>query len=193
MNFNENPIIKKIYQDSIANKIPYIRYNTAELLIKTINDNQCKKILEIGTAYGYSTKIISLFSCAKKIISIEKDQIRYAKALSYLANDNKVSLIHGDCFNYNLQDCNIDLIFLDGPKSNQIKLIESLKNSINDNGIIFIDNIFLNKFRKLKEKTPNQKKILNHIDELVNWIKTQNEFSFEFYDIDDGVAILKKS
>lgn len=190
MNFRDNKLIKEIYIDCKANLIPNIRDETAKLLVETINQNNSKKVLEIGTAYGYSAAII-YFNTKCEITTIEKDIPRYIKASSFIGKLDRIKIIKEDCFNIELKD-KFDFIFIDGPKSNQIELFNKIEKYLTDDGTIFIDNFYLKAFDNKKELSNNQIKIKKNILLFQEFIKGNSEFKISIHDIDDGVVILKR-
>ena len=133
---------KNLFELCQINKIPIIREKTAQLIFDFIINKKYQSILEIGTAYGFSTLIWNQIDSIKLIVSVEKNFKNYTVASKFLTNKKKITLINDDAFNY-LPNKNFDLIFIDGPKSHQDKLVEKYINYLNDNGIIVIDNLFL--------------------------------------------------
>ena len=185
---------KNLFELCQINKIPIIREKTAQLIFDFIINKKYQSILEIGTAYGFSTLIWNQIDSIKLIVSVEKNFENYIIASKFLTNKKKITLINDDAFNY-LPNKNFDLIFIDGPKSHQDKLVEKYINYLNDNGIIVIDNLFLKKYANVQfEKlTKNQKKLLIKVNNFRNWLQNNKiNFNFTLYDIDDGVGIISK-
>lgn len=179
----------------INNNIPIIRDNTLDLILDWIKNNDIYSILEIGTAYGYSSLAFSMNEKINFIETIEKNFNNYKIAIDFISplKIEKLNLLNIDAFEYETNK-KFDLIFIDGPKSNQIKLFNKYLHFLSDNGVIFIDNLYLNKIRNIPEesKTNSQKNIIKKVDEFVNYLKSQKSWKFELIDIDDGVGIVKK-
>ena len=186
-----NKKIEKIFNDSIAKKVVPVRDKTIDLIINIIKEEKLKNILEIGTGLGYSASLINLNTKINQIITIEKNYERYKLACENLKNFKNIIVINDDCQKVNLKQEVFDFVFIDGPKSNQDKIILNLLENINKNSIILVDNIFLNNIRKIDNKTKNQKKLIEKLDQFIIWVKKQKLFSYNFLEIDDGVLILK--
>ncbi len=185
-------IVKTIILNSKNKKVEVLRPKSLKILLKTIKQQECKNVLEIGTGLGYSAFMMLKKTNINNLTTIEKDLNRFFEAQTNLLRfKDRITLINQDCFDY-VPNEKFNLIFIDGPKKNQIELINKYKIYLKNNGIIYIDNIFLNKFRLLTNQTENQKNILKSIDDLVLWIKNQKEFKFKFHNIEDGIAILYK-
>lgn len=177
----------------LEKNIPIIRSQTAELIKDIIVDNQYHSLLEIGTAYGYSTDLWANIEQLKTIVSIEKREDNHAIAQKYLQTYPQVQLVCTDAFDY-VPDQKFDLIFIDGPKSHQPQLVQHYMPYLNDNGTIVIDNMWLKKFRDLSEseRTKNQNSLIHKLDEFKDWLEHLANWSFQLIPIDDGVGILKK-
>lgn len=187
-NLSKN-LLESIYLKSKNDNIPYVRDKTIEFIIKIINDNNYKNILEIGTAYGYSAASICSNTNAC-ITSIEKSEERYKIAYDFLKNIPSIELLNLDCHDFNTKKL-YDLIFIDGPKAKQISIFEQFSKFLAPNGTIIIDNIFMKKFEN-KDLTKNQSRILLSVKELHDYLISQSIFNCQIIDIDDGIAILTK-
>ncbi len=186
----KDPTIKNIYNDSRANKIPLVRDNTAVYLLEQIKKYNIKSCLEIGTAFGFSAAIMGILGNVE-VVTLEKDPLRNMKAVSYLKPFKNIQCELIDCFEF-YTDKKFDLIFIDGPKANQIQLFEKMINYLNDNGIVIIDNIYLNKIANLETRTPNQEKLLEAVHEFRDYIEHLDNFKCTIVDMDDGIAILER-
>lgn len=182
--------LQEIYNDSKNNKIPILRDKTLIAILDYIKKANIKSVLEIGTAYGYSSYAIYSQIDNIELTTIEKDLIRYQIAKSYLKSTS-VKLINDDCFDYEPKN-KYDLIILDGPKRNQIKLLDKYENYLNPNGTIFIDNLNLVDLKKKNNLTNSQIKIINDVDMLKNYLLTTKKYQVQIYEIDDGFAFVKR-
>lgn len=188
--------LSKIKKDCILDNIPIIRDKTLQFILNFVSSHNIKTILEIGTAYGYSSFAFKIFSNIEKIISLEKNKFNYEKANYYLEymNISDVKFINIDAFEY-FPNEKFDLIFMDGPKGNQIKLFEKYVSFLNPNGYIIIDNLYLNKIRLIDDnlKTKNQKSIIFKLDNFINYLKNIENYNFSIIEIDDGIGVVSKN
>ncbi len=181
---------KELYRLCIQDNIPIVRRKTIKYIINLINKNNFQSALEIGTAYGFSTYLISTCKSIESIITIEKNEHSYQIALKY-NQSNKIHFLNQDVFDYT-PSTNFDFIFIDGPKSHQKDLIYKYIEFLNPNGVIIIDNLLLKKIRNKKNKTKDNIKLLNKVDELKYYLETQNDFNFKFLNFDDGIGVITK-
>ncbi len=177
------------------NNIPIIRDKTTNFIVDLIKKNDFKSILEIGTAYGYSSHIWAQISNVKNIVTIEKSTESYSIAQKYLSKYKNVHCLNEDAFNYNSNE-KFDLILIDGPKSHQDILVNKYLTYLNSKGIIVIDNLFLKKISNLEIKTKNQEKLLNKLNAFLKWLENdlpKLNYKFTLYDFDDGVGVVTKN
>ena len=178
----------------LKHKIPIIRDSTAKLINKLITKNHFHSMLEIGTAYGYSSCYFSTNKFIKQIDTLEKNKFNFTFAFNWIKKFSfkKINPILIDAFDYKPNKI-YDLIFIDGCKSNQEILFNKYKKYLSINGYIIIDNLFLKKIRNLPfyKRTKNQQKLIDKLDKFINFLENQIEFDFKLIDIDDGVGVLK--
>ena len=73
--------IKAIKREALEDNIPIMQDDTIDFITDYIADKRIKKVLEIGTAVGYSAIMMALSSPLVTVVTIEKDKDRYIKAL----------------------------------------------------------------------------------------------------------------
>ena len=103
--------------------IPIMQKEGIEFLTKFIKENKVKKILEIGTAIGYSAIKMALVDDEINVVTIERDSERFNEAVKNVSKFNlndRIKLINDDAFNVELKD-KFDLIFIDAAKAQSIK------------------------------------------------------------------------
>lgn len=189
--------------EEIANRaregyIPIIRDNTAQALINVCKEKSPKKILEIGTAIGYSG-LLMLQNCQAFLYTIEKDEQRLAEAeknFKLFGQEARVKLILDDALIALEKLCNdnekFDLIFLDGAKGQYIKYYPLIKKLLNHDGILFTDNIYMHGMVKSEGKIAHKhRSMVVNLRKYIELLKNDKDFTTNFYDIDDGYSISK--
>ena len=189
--------------EEIANRarkgyIPIIRDNTAQALINVCKEKNPKKILEIGTAIGYSG-LLMLQNCQAFLYTIEKDEQRLAEAeknFKLFGQEARVKLILDDALIALEKLCNdnekFDLIFLDGAKGQYIKYYPLIKKLLNRDGILFTDNIYMHGMVKSEGKIAHKhRSMVVNLRKYIELLKNDKDFTTNFYDIDDGYSISK--
>lgn len=195
-----NEIIQDIKNESLDENVPIITDEVLNYMIFTARNIKARNILEIGTATGYSGLFLAQIANENSgvLTTMEIDEIRYGKAVENfkkLGLFEKNKMISGDALEEIPKlDKNVkyDFIFIDASKGQYLKFFEMSYELLNENGIIFIDNLM---FRGLvaadKEEIPKRyKTIVKRLKEFIE--KLNEEYNFVLLPFGDGVGIVKK-
>ena len=189
-------ILEEIEKYAEKENVPIMQKEGIEFLIKYINDNKVKSILEIGSAIGYSAIKMALIDKSIKITTIERDKQRYDIAVNNIDKCNlnsQIEIINDDAFNVNLNS-KYDLIFIDAAKAQYIKFFDKFKVNLNDNGVIVSDNLdfhgLTNDIKSIKSR--NLRQLVRKINDYNDFLKTNNEFETTFHHLGDGIAISRR-
>ena len=195
-----NEIIQDIKNESLDENVPIITDEVLNYMIFTARNIKARNILEIGTATGYSGLFLAQLANENSgfLTTMEIDEIRYGKAVENfkkLGLFEKNKMIFGDALEEIPKlDKNVkyDFIFIDASKGQYLKFFEMSYELLNENGIIFIDNLM---FRGLiaadKEEIPKRyKTIVKRLKEFIE--KLNEEYNFVLLPFGDGVGIVKK-
>ena len=177
-----------------ANNVPIIERDSIEFINKFIQLNGTKKILEIGTAIGYSAILMTLSSPDVEVTTIEKDEKRYREAIKNIKEcelDKRIEVVFNDALDVNLSGYKFDMIFIDAAKGQYIKYFEKFANYLNPKGVIITDNL---KFHGLVEnkdriESKNVKGLVEKIEKYVDYLKTNDQFVTKFFDVGDGLSV----
>ena len=190
-------INKEIRQYGLENKVPITKDDTLCFLLEIINKNDCKQILEIGTAIGFGCITIAQNSNCEHIDTVEIDRERFEIANQNIKGkglENKISTNLIDAKEY-LLNCNkkYDFVYLDGPKGQYINYLPLITKLLNPNGIIFADN--LNFHGMVTGEIPVTKgcrAMIKGLKNYINEITTNPIYTSEiFTNIGDGVGVTK--
>ena len=190
-------LIKDMEQYAQINNIPIMQKEGIAFLSTLIKEHKIIRILEIGTAIGYSAIRMAMIDSKIQVVSIERDTIRYQKAIVNIqkANmNNRIHVFHEDALTFDI-DGEFDLIFIDAAKAQYIKFFEHYKKNLNKDGFIISDNL---KFHGMVEqynqiKNRNTKQLVRKIQHYITYLKENKEYTTTFYDIGDGIAVSKKN
>ena len=195
-----NEIIQDIKNKSLDENVPIITDEVLNYMIFTARNIKARNILEIGTATGYSGLFLAQLANENSgfLTTMEIDEIRYGKAVENfkkLGLFEKNKMVFGDALEEIPKlDKNVkyDFIFIDASKGQYLKFFEMSYELLNENGIIFIDNLM---FRGLiaadKEEIPKRyKTIVKRLKEFIE--KLNEEYNFVLLPFGDGVGIVRK-
>lgn len=193
----ESKLIEEMEEYAQKENVPIMLKDGIEFLLDFIKEKEINSILEIGTAIGYSSIRMALINKNISVVTIERDEIRYKKAIENINQinlNNQIKVIYDDAFNVEL-DNKFDLIFIDAAKGKNIEFFEKFSKNLNKDGYIITDNL---KFHGMVDKDLNEiesrnvrglvRKIRNYVD----WLKSNDNFETNFYDIGDGISISRR-
>ncbi|RRD39342.1 O-methyltransferase [Leptotrichia sp. OH3620_COT-345] len=198
--------IEEIEKESLEDNVPIVTKEVLNFMIFTARGKKPLNILEIGTATGYSGIFLGKIATENggSFTTIEINPERHAKAVENFKKAGifeKSRLILGDALeeipklgkNIEKDQKNMmDFIFIDASKGQYIKFFENCYKLLNEEGIIFIDNImFRGLVTEKDENIPKKyKTIVKRLREFIE--KLNNEYDFVLLPFGDGVGLVRK-
>ena len=188
-------MLEQIEEYAKQYNIPIMQKEGIDFLTSFIKENNIKTILEIGTAIGYSAIKMALVDENIKIVSIERDEVRYLEAVKNINKfklENRIKLINADVFDVALNE-KFDLIFLDAAKAQNIKFFKKFEENLNHQKYIITDNLnFHGLVDSCEKKSKNLRRLTDKIREYRQFLKENRDYDTRFYNIGDGISISKK-
>ena len=186
--------LEEIKNKALENNIPIIMDDTLEVISKVLIEERPSKILEIGTAVGYSAICFAEYlNQSGKIDTIERDEERAKTALLNIKEmelDNIINVHIGDAVEI-LPTLNekYDIVFIDAAKGKYPFFLNQAIRMLNKNGIIFADNILykgyvLSDYNKHKQRTA-----VRNLREYIKEVNENPNFETEILEVGDGLAI----
>ena len=189
-------MLEQIEQYASENRVPIMLPDGIDYLCEFIKEHSIKRILEIGTAIGYSAIRMALVDMDIKITTIEKDEQRYRIALQNIEKMNledRIEVIFGDALETEIID-QFDLIFIDASKGHSIDFFERYVPNLAIDGVIITDNL---SFHGLVEDeslavTKNQRGIVKKIKNFIQFLDNHSSFSTEYVAVGDKISISRR-
>lgn len=188
--------LSEIEEYAKEKRIPIMMKDGIEFLCNYIKEHKIKRILEIGSAIGYSAIKMALIDKDIKIVTIERDKERCDEAIKNINEFNlneQIEIINGDAMDVSI-DGMYDLIFIDASKGHNIDFFEKYQNNLDKNGVIITDNL---SFHGLVEdeslvETKNQRGIVRKIRMFIDYLDNNKEFITEYVAVGDRISISKR-
>lgn len=194
---SERENLKELVDYAETNRVPIVSQDVArfiELLLKIINP---KNILEIGSAIGYSSLIMSKASDAN-ILTIEKDEETFKvlkENLKKYDTDNKIKAINDDAINALKsmdKEEKFDFCFIDANKSQYEEYLNLVYDLTRDNALILIDNILFRGFVAKDEDNKRYRTIIKNLKKFIEDVKSDKRFTASLLTVHDGLLLLRK-
>ncbi|MDP4083415.1 MAG: O-methyltransferase [Bacillota bacterium] len=194
-----NNLLSEMELFAKENSIPIMELASMEAMLQIVNIQKPKKILEVGTAIGYSTLRFAYALPETSIVSIERDEGRYQLAREYINRsglNEQITLIHGDALEVMEkihQYAPFDAIFIDAAKGQYKKFFEIYSNELKEEGIIITDNVLFKGLVYEKEiESRSLRSLVKKIDHFNRWLMNHDGYQTMILPVGDGVAISKK-
>ncbi len=192
--------LEKIKEKALEDHIPIIMDDTLAVIEEELKLFKPKRILEIGTAVGYSAICFSEFLAENgKIDTIEREEERVIEAKENIKRaevEDKINIIQGDAVEI-LPTLNekYDMVFIDASKGKYPFFLKEALRMLALTGVIFADNVLykgyvLSDYNKHKQRTAvrNLREFLKELNEL----QEDKQFDVKVLEVGDGLAIAKK-
>jgi len=190
----DKAIVAKIKEKALEEHIPIIMDDTLEIIAKILTENKPKKILEIGTAVGYSAICFSEYLSEDGIIdTIERDEERVNQAIEnikQLGLEDKIHIYTGDAVEIlPTLTGKYDAIFIDAAKGKYPFFLKESERLLNTNGIIFADNILYKGYVMSDYNKHKQRTAVRSLREYIKEVTEAPNFETEILEVGDGLAI----
>ena len=190
-------IYKQINEYADKNFIPVLLPETASFLAQLIRLAKPKKILEIGTAIGYSAQIMLRNSNAQLYtVEVEEKRIEIAKKFFAKAGLlDRVTVFCGDAGEIvPMLTGEYDFIFMDGPKTRYIEYLPYLDKLLKKDGILLCDNVLFNGMLSGDTEIIQKKNtIVVKIEEFLQALYNKDNYITSIIPVGDGLSLSIKT
>lgn len=186
--------IDSIKNYALENNVPIMQDDGINYLTNYIKKNKIKKILEIGTAIGYSAIMMCLVDNDIEVTTIERDEKRYLEAIKNVKKfklEDRINLIYNDALEVKINEI-YDLIFIDAAKAQNTKFFEKFERNLRDGGSIITDNMYFHGLVFKDEEdigSRNLRQLVRKVKNYTLFLEKNNKYDTEFLNIGDGLAI----
>ena len=178
------------------NNVPIMEKDSILYIQNYIKEKNIKKILEIGTAIGYSAINFANVDNDIYVTSIERDETRYLKAIENVNKcnlSNRINLLYADALNVQIAD-EFDLIIFDAAKAQNINFLNKFEKNLNENGTIITDNInFHGLVKNVDEiKSRNLRMMVKKLKKYILFLNENLEYTTIYINVGDTLAVTRK-
>ncbi|MDA7027686.1 O-methyltransferase [Bacillus sp. CLL-7-23] len=193
--------VMKLEAYAKEHNVPIMEPTGIEVLLQLLSLKSPKKILEIGTAIGYSAIRMALKLPQTEIFTIERDQERYQEAIKNIQAfqlEDRIHVFYGDALSESAAVQSMapyDALFIDAAKGQYHKFFNLYEQMLSEDAIIFTDNVL---FKGLVPGDHSQienkriKKLVEKIDLFNHWLMEHPDYETTILPIGDGLAVSKK-
>ena len=189
--------IEQIKEKALEDHIPIIMDDTLEVVGKILKSKKPDKILEIGTAVGYSAIRFSKYLNENGYIdTIERDEERILEAkqnIKDLKLEEKIHIYEGDALEV-LPTLSgpYDVVFIDAAKGKYPVFLSEALRMLASHGIIVADNVLYKGYVMSDYNKHKQRTAVRGLREFLKELTENENLTTEILEVGDGLAISKK-
>lgn len=197
---HNDAFLKELETYASEHDVPIIEPESARFLTVMCRIKKPKKILEVGTAIGYSAILMAQHTPKSARITT----LEYSEDMVHMARENvkqagygeKIAVIEADAkdyLSYIDDDGSFDMIFLDGPKAHYVNMLDECVRLLKKGGILISDNILYKGMTAddnhvVRRKITIVKRLRDYIDTLM----VHRELHTSILPLGDGITISVK-
>ncbi|EIT85283.1 O-methyltransferase [Fictibacillus macauensis ZFHKF-1] len=181
-------------------EVPIMELIGMEVLLQQLRLLQPKRILEIGSAIGYSAIRMAQTVKEATIVTIERDDERYNVALENIKRfslEDRITVLHSDaneCVEDVAQLAPFDAIFIDAAKGQYRPFFDNYSKYLSSGGVIFSDNILFKGYVADGRiaQTRRLRALIRKIQSYNEFLMQHPEYETAILPVGDGLAISVK-
>ncbi|WP_299117502.1 O-methyltransferase [uncultured Eubacterium sp.] len=193
-------ILEKIEKEAHEDNVPIIRKEMESFLRVMLELKRPKRILELGTAVGYSAILMSeCIEKKSKIVTIENYEKRIPIAKQNIKDAGKekiIELLEGDAMEImpTLQENQFDFVFMDAAKAQYIHFLPEVMRLMKKGAVLITDNV-LQEGDLIESKYVVRRRdrtIHKRMREYLEVVKNSKDLETSIVPIGDGITISVK-
>ncbi|WP_421380039.1 O-methyltransferase [Bacillus salacetis] len=196
---DRNDLLSEMETFAQQENVPIMELAGIETLLQLLRIQRPKRILEIGTAIGYSGLRMAEALPDTEIVTLERDEARYQQALGFVGRSqqkDQVDIIFGDALEMVQvveEKGPYDAIFIDAAKGQYQKFFALYTPFLTDEGVIYSDNVLFKGM--VAEENVENKRIRQMVKKLKSyndWLMNHPEYNTVIIPVGDGIAVSRR-
>lgn len=188
-------VIKELEDFAQEHNVPIVREETARLIEFMVTTKKPKRILELGTAIGYSSILMALtLNGDVQITTIERDEKMVEIASNNIKKaglENNITIIEGDCLGI-LETLNeeFDMIFIDAGHGHYCEFLPHCLRMLSKDGVIMADNVLFRGMVACNELMVKRKiTIVKRMRKYLDMVSQDENLMTTVLPMGDGIAL----
>ena len=177
------------------NRVPIIRGPERPFLLEVAAMEKPRRILEIGTAIGYSALLLAKHYPMAEIDTIELDEARHHMAEETMKRAGLAERVHchlGDAGEV-IQKLSgpYDFVYLDGPKGQYLRELLAIEPKLSKKAVVAADNVLFRGLVRGEETPPHRyRTLVMRLREYIEYVESC--YDTKIYEEGDGLAVSVK-
>ena len=196
LNVTYNEKLLEMIKYAEENDVPIMQNEGIAFLVMLLNVKKPLRILEIGSAIGFSSSVMALNSNAI-IDTIERDSKMISECKKNhleLGLTERINLIEGDALETLevVSNNKYDFIFIDAAKAQYIKFFEMYSPLLAEDGIILSDNLYFHDLLFTEVNNRDLRQLVRKVGKYNDFLLNHPLFETHIFKIGDGVGVSTK-
>jgi predicted O-methyltransferase YrrM len=142
-----SPVMREMEELAERDGIPIVHWDTGRFLAVCVRAIDPERVLEVGTAIGYSTLHMAEALGSGRIVTIERDATRVRQATDFLSRagvSGKVEIVEADAMQA-IEELPgpFDVIFLDASKDEYAAYLRLAEPKASERALLVVDNLLM--------------------------------------------------
>ena len=194
-----SPLLMEMEAFAKEHHVPIMDLTGSEVLLSLLAMQRPIRILEVGTAIGYSAIRMAMLLPEAEIVTIERNARRYEEALSFIGRSDvrdRITVVHGDAVELiGSIEGPFDAVFIDAAKGQYQKFFDGYGALVPIGGTIYSDNLFLRGDVLLEDVSVldrRRKRLVRLVKEFTEQLMARTDYHTAILPLGDGLAISRK-
>lgn len=188
-------VLTALEAEAAAERVPIIRAEERESLLRAAAESRPRRILEIGTAIGYSALLLAERFPEAEVDTVELDEKRRARALRALEEAGaagRVRCLAGDAAEVIPRLTGpYDFLYLDGPKGQYLAHLRLAEPLLSDRAVIAADNVLFRGLVRAEGPVPHRyRTIVTRLRDYIAYAEAH--YDTEIDTAGDGLAVSRR-
>lgn len=188
-------VLAALEAEAAAERVPIIRAEEREALLRAAAEARPRRILEIGTAIGYSALLLAERFPEAEVDTVELDEKRRARALRAVEEAGaagRVRCLAGDAAEVIPRLTGpYDFLYLDGPKGQYLDHLRLAEPLLSDRAVIAADNVLFRGLVRAEGPVPHRyRTIVTRLRDYIAYAEAH--YDTEIDTAGDGLAVSRR-
>lgn len=179
-----------------ANYVPIVMKDAGEFLRFIVSTAKPRQILELGTAIGYSSVLMSLNSPSSSITTVERSEEMRDMAeenIKKFGLEERIKVVLSECDEF-LKNCekSYDFIFIDAGKSHYKEYLDLCLPRLNPEGVILCDNVLYKGLVAHETVARKHRTNVVKLQEFLDYVYGRNDLMISTLTVGDGMLLIRR-
>ena len=193
-------LLREMEDYAALHHVPIINECGRQAFLQVVQEARPHRVLEIGTAIGYSSLLMAQNGAADiDITTLELSDERIKTAQGYIdrsAYADRIHIMGGDAaenlLKLQLTGQKFDFVFIDAAKGQYVDYFHKIQSMLADKAVILADNVLFRGYVKGDVPTPRRfKTIVKRLREYIALV-SQPPYVTEILENGDGLAVTRR-